>query len=60
MYFGFIRPVQGAIKFRSIAEEVDNNPELKEMIEESREQYKLGQGMSTSEIVKSLSPRDFN
>lgn len=44
----------------TIAEEADRNPELKEMIEESREQYKQGLGMSTSELVKSLSPKDFS
>ncbi|TCP20343.1 hypothetical protein EV207_15217 [Scopulibacillus darangshiensis] len=44
----------------SIDTEVNENPELKRMIEESREQYKKGLGMTASELIKSLSPKDFN
>jgi hypothetical protein len=43
----------------SINTEAEVNPELKRMIHESREQYKQGLGMSTSELIKSFSPKDF-
>ena len=43
----------------SIKNDVENNPELKAMIQESREQYQLGHGMSGSELIDSLSPEDF-
>jgi hypothetical protein len=43
----------------SISSEAKANPELKRMIDESREEYKQGKGMSTSELLKSLSPKDF-
>ncbi|MCY9670432.1 hypothetical protein M5X11_36980 [Paenibacillus alginolyticus] len=43
----------------SISSEVKVNPELKRMIDESREEYKQGKGMSTTELLKSLSPKDF-
>ncbi|MHA6480982.1 hypothetical protein ACX1C1_03560 [Paenibacillus sp. strain BS8-2] len=44
---------------QSINADVLANPELKNMINESREQYKQGLGMTTSELLKSLSPQDF-
>ena len=44
----------------SIAKEVENNPELKHMIQESREEYKQGLGMSGEELFKSLSVEDFD
>jgi hypothetical protein len=44
---------------RSIQADVEANPELQDMIEQSRREYKHGKGMSTSEILKSLSPKDF-
>ncbi|NQX67505.1 hypothetical protein HQN90_15390 [Paenibacillus alba] len=43
----------------SISSEVKVNPELKRMINESREEYNQGKGMSTAELLKSLSPKDF-
>lgn len=43
----------------SIADEAKANPELKRMLEESREEYKRGLGMTTDDMLKSLSPRDF-
>jgi adenine specific DNA methylase Mod len=43
----------------SISIEVKANPELKRMIDESRKEYKQGLGMTTSELLKSLSPKDF-
>ncbi|MGJ7922238.1 hypothetical protein [Neobacillus sp. LXY-4] len=43
----------------SIKSEVDANPELEIMINESRKQYKKGLGMSTSELIKSLSSKNF-
>ena len=43
----------------SISSEIKANPELKRMIDESREEYKQGLGMTTSELLKSLSPKDF-
>lgn len=44
---------------QSISADAEANPELKRMIEESRVQYKQGLGMSTSELLKSLAPKDF-
>ncbi|MBD2868894.1 hypothetical protein [Paenibacillus arenilitoris] len=44
---------------QSIHADVMANPELKQMISESREQYKQGLGMNTSELLKSFSPQDF-
>jgi len=44
---------------RSIQADVEANPELKAMIEQSRSEFKLGKAMSTSELLKSLSPEDF-
>ncbi|MGM1050409.1 MAG: hypothetical protein ACQEXX_30405 [Bacillota bacterium] len=44
---------------RSIQADVKANPELQSMIEKSKQEYKLGKGMSTSEMMKSFSPEDF-
>jgi hypothetical protein len=44
---------------QSIGTEILANSELKQMINESREEYKKGLGMSTSELFKSMSPKDF-
>ena len=44
---------------RSIQADVEANPELKAMIEQSRTEYKVGKGISTSEMLKSFSPEDF-
>lgn len=44
---------------QSISADMVANPELKQMIDESREEYKKGLGMSTSKLINSLSPRDF-
>ncbi|NEU30326.1 hypothetical protein GN156_05975 [bacterium LRH843] len=43
----------------TISDEIEANPKLEQMIRESREQYKKGLGVSTSELIKSLSPQDF-
>ena len=40
----------------SIENDVENNPKLKAMMQESREQYQQGHGMSGSELIDSLSP----
>jgi hypothetical protein len=44
---------------RSILADVKANPELGEMIKESMMEYKEGLGMSTSDLLKSLSSEDF-
>jgi hypothetical protein len=44
---------------RSIADDVKANPALGKMIRESMEAYKEGKYMTTSEVLKSLSPKDF-
>lgn len=43
----------------SIAANVRSNPNLKQMMKESLEAYHDGRSMSTSELMKSLSPKDF-
>lgn len=45
---------------KSINSEAEENPELKRMLKESQEQYENGLGMSTKELLKSLSKKDFN
>lgn len=45
---------------RSIYADAEANPELKAMIEESRREYKQGRGVSTHELLKSLSAEDFH
>ncbi|WP_331000866.1 hypothetical protein [Radiobacillus kanasensis] len=44
---------------QTIKFEAENNPELKRMLKESQEQYEEGLGMSTKELLKSLSNKDF-
>ncbi|WP_342710455.1 hypothetical protein [Lentibacillus persicus] len=43
----------------SIKSDVEKNPQLKQMIEESKSEYKKGKGMSTSELLNSLSAKNF-
>lgn len=43
----------------SIESDAEKNPQLKQMIEESKSEYKKGKGMSTSELLNSLSAKDF-
>lgn len=43
----------------SIEKDIEANPKLKEMIQESITAYEEGKTMSTSEVIKSLSPKDF-
>ena len=43
----------------SIQFEAEKNVELKRMLKESQEQYENGLGMSTTELLKSLSKKDF-
>lgn len=44
---------------RTIKADASANPELEEMIKKSQRQYKQGYGMSTSELLKLLSQKDF-
>lgn len=44
---------------QSVATEILSNPELNRMIDESREEIKLGLGMTTSDLLDSLSSKDF-
>lgn len=44
---------------QSVDSEILANPELKQMIDESRKEHKRGLGMSTSELIESLSSKDF-
>lgn len=46
-------------KIKTINEDVEANPQLKIMIKESMEAYKKGDSVSTSELLKSLSPKDY-
>lgn len=43
----------------SIAADVRSNPDLKQMMNESLVAYREGRSMSTSDLVNSLSPKDF-
>jgi hypothetical protein len=43
----------------TIASEVQADPELREMMQNSRHAYQQGDVMTTSELLKSLSSRDF-
>ena len=43
----------------SIQFEAEENPELKRMLKESQEQYENKRGMTTSELLNSLSKKDF-
>ncbi|MBP1933226.1 hypothetical protein [Ammoniphilus resinae] len=42
-----------------IASDVKSDPELKQMISESRLAYTRGKFQTTAELIKSLSPEDF-
>ncbi|RKQ34331.1 hypothetical protein [Oceanobacillus halophilus] len=44
---------------KTIKEEVDEDEELKRMIQESRREYKEGKYKSTSEIIKSMFNEDY-
>ncbi len=44
---------------QSIRADVEASPELKKMINESRQQYKQGMGMSTSDLLKSFTLDEF-
>ncbi|PGZ92087.1 hypothetical protein [Bacillus sp. AFS029533] len=43
----------------SIKADIEANPEIEIMIRKSQEEYKKGLGGSTSEFLKSISPKDF-
>lgn len=43
----------------SIKSDVEKIPQLKQMIDESKSEYKSDKGMSTSQILGSLSTKDF-
>ncbi|MDE5415164.1 MAG: hypothetical protein LPK26_20315 [Bacillaceae bacterium] len=44
---------------QSIKTEAEKNPELKRMLKESMEQYENGHGITTTELLRSLSKKDF-
>lgn len=44
----------------SIAAEVEKNPQLGKMIQESIDAYHNGKTFHTSELLKTLSPKDFS
>jgi hypothetical protein len=44
---------------QSIKADIENNPQLERMIQESQSEYKEGKGMTTSELLKSFSIKDF-
>lgn len=43
----------------TIASDLQADPELRELIESSRKAYRQGDVMTTSELLKSLSAKDF-
>ncbi|WJY27337.1 hypothetical protein [Sporosarcina trichiuri] len=43
----------------SIQADVEKNPQLRRMIAEGKREYQHGKGLSTSDLVKSLSEQDF-
>jgi hypothetical protein len=43
----------------SIEEDIEKNPHLKQMVQESQRDYKEGKGMTTEELLNSLSTKDF-
>ncbi|OFW75581.1 MAG: hypothetical protein A2201_11810 [Alicyclobacillus sp. RIFOXYA1_FULL_53_8] len=43
----------------SIAEEVQEDPELREMLQDSRKAHQAGDVMTTDELLKSISKSDF-
>jgi hypothetical protein len=44
---------------QSIEADLKKNPQLEIMFKESEEQYKIGLGITTSDLLKSLSEKDF-
>ncbi|RWR05333.1 hypothetical protein [Siminovitchia fortis] len=44
---------------QSISIEAEENPALKRMLKKSIEQHQKGHGMTTTELLKSLSKKDF-
>lgn len=44
---------------QTISADATSNPRLELMMKESQEQYVQGLGLTTSELLKSLSPKDF-
>ncbi|MCT2538224.1 hypothetical protein NC661_10670 [Aquibacillus koreensis] len=44
---------------KSIQFEAEENPELKRMLKESQEQFESKRGMTTSELLNSMSKKDF-
>lgn len=44
---------------QSIKADVEKNPQLELMLKESEEQYKQGLGITTSDLLKSFSEKDF-
>lgn len=44
---------------KSIKADVEKNPQLEEMFKASEEQYKKGFGITTSDLLKSISEKDF-
>ncbi|AST90019.1 hypothetical protein ACWE42_21125 [Sutcliffiella cohnii] len=44
---------------KTIKVESEENPELELMLKESMEQYENGRGMTTTELLKSLTKKDF-
>lgn len=64
--FQFSRPGKGRFTLvlqeedeQFIQSEAKKNPELKRMLKESQEQYENGRGMTTSDLLESLSKKDF-
>lgn len=43
----------------SVQQEIENDPELTQMIRDSRKAYRKGDVQTTSELNQSLSPKDF-
>lgn len=56
---GQVTIVLQANEAETIASEVQGDPELCEMIQSSRNAYQEGDVMTTSELLKSLSSKDF-
>lgn len=44
---------------QSIKDDVEENPQLEQMFKEGEQQYKTGDGMTTAELLKSLSKKGF-
>lgn len=56
---GQVTIVLQANEAETIASEVQADPELRELIQSSRNAYQQGDVMTTSELLKSLSSKDF-